>query len=245
MEELRLQKLMSERGICSRRKAEELIVQGLVSVNGKVVTELGTKVSEKDKIMVDGKPLYNKEKLVYIVLNKPRNTIATVSDDRGRKTVIDCIEGLKQRIYPVGRLDFDTTGVLLLTNDGDLSNKLTHPSNEIDKIYIATIKGEITKEDLSLLENGVMIDGRKTSPCKATLNKYNKEKNKSIVELTIHEGRNHQVKKMFEAINKEVTKLHRDSFAGISSKGLYEGQYRKLTPKEISELKELTTKNTK
>ena len=241
----RLQKVIAQAGICSRRKAEELITQGVITVNDKVVTELGTKVSEKDKIMVNGKPLYNKEKLIYIVLNKPRNTIATVSDDRGRKTVIDCIEDVKQRIYPVGRLDFDTTGVLLLTNDGDLSNKLTHPSNEIDKIYIATIKGEITKDDLSLLENGVIIDGRKTSPCKAVLNKYNKEKSKSIVELTIHEGRNHQVKKMFEAINKEVIKLHRDSFAGISSKGLYEGQYRRLTPKEISELKKLTTKNTK
>ena len=241
----RLQKVIAQAGICSRRKAEELITKGLVSVNGKIVTELGTKVSEKDKIIVDGKPLYNKEKLIYIVLNKPRNTIASVSDDRGRKTVIDCIENIKQRIYPVGRLDFDTTGVLLLTNDGDLSNKLTHPSHEIDKIYIATIKGEITKEDLALLEEGVLIEGRKTAPCKAVLNKYNKEKNKSVVELTIHEGRNHQVKKMFEAINKEVIKLHRDSFAGISSKGLYEGQYRRLTPKEVSELKELTTKKAK
>ena len=182
----RLQKVIAQAGICSRRKAEELITQGVITVNDKVVTELGTKVSEKDKIMVNGKPLYNKEKLIYIVLNKPRNTIATVSDDRGRKTVIDCIEDVKQRIYPVGRLDFDTTGVLLLTNDGDLSNKLTHPSNEIDKIYIATIKGEITKDDLSLLENGVIIDGRKTSPCKAVLRKkqincrtYNSRRKKS------------------------------------------------------------------
>jgi 23S rRNA pseudouridine2605 synthase len=131
---------------------------------------------------------------------------------------------------------------LLLTNDGDLANKLTHPSSEINKVYIATIKGEVSQEELKMLQNGVVIDGRKTSPCIATLNKYNKEKNKSIVELTIHEGRNHQVKKMFEAIGKEVIKLHRDSFAGISSKGLYEGQYRKLTPKEVSELKKLTSK---
>lgn len=238
----RLQKVIAQAGICSRRKAEELITQGAVVVNDKVVTELGTKVSEKDKIMVNGKPLFNKEKLVYLVLNKPRNTIASVSDDRGRKTVIDCIENIKQRIYPVGRLDFDTTGVLLLTNDGDLSNKLTHPSKEIDKVYIATIKGEITKEDLLKLEEGVIIDNKKTAPCKAVLNKYNKEKNKSIVELTIHEGRNHQVKKMFESLEKEVIKLHRDSFAGISSKGLYEGQYRKLTPKEVSDLKKLTEK---
>ena len=236
----RLQKVIAQAGICSRRKAEELITNGLVTVNGKVVSELGTKVSENDKITVNGKPLFNKEKLVYLVLNKPRNTVATVSDDRGRKTVLDCIENIKQRIYPVGRLDYDTTGVLLLTNDGDLAHKLTHPSKEIDKTYIATIKGEITKEDIELLEQGIMIDGKKTSPCKANLNKFNKEKNKSIVELTIHEGRNHQVKKMFEAIGKEVIKLHRDTFAGISSKGLYEGQYRKLTPKEIEELKTLT-----
>lgn len=238
----RLQKVIAQAGICSRRKAEELITAGSVTVNGKVVTELGTKVDENDKITVNGKPLFNKEKLVYLVLNKPRNTVATVSDDRGRKTVLDCIENVKQRIYPVGRLDYDTTGVLLLTNDGDLAHKLTHPSKEIDKVYIATIKGEITKEDIEALEAGVIIEGRKTAPCKATLNKYNKEKNKSIVELTIHEGRNHQVKKMFESIGKEVTKLHRDTFAGISSKGLYEGQYRRLTPKEIEELKNLTIK---
>lgn len=236
----RLQKVIAQAGICSRRKAEELIIQGKVSVNGKVVTELGTKVSEQDKVMVNDKPLYNKEKLVYLVLNKPRNTIASVSDDRGRKTVIDCIENIKERIYPVGRLDFDTTGVLLLTNDGDLSNKLTHPSKEINKVYIATIKGEVTKEELETLQAGVLIEERKTAPCTAVLKKYNKEKNKSVVELTIHEGRNHQVKKMFEAIGKEVTKLHRDMFAGISSKGLYEGQYRKLTSDEIKDLKKLT-----
>jgi 23S rRNA pseudouridine2605 synthase len=150
---------------------------------------------------------------------------------------------VNKRIYPVGRLDYDTTGVLLLTNDGELANKLTHPSNEIDKVYIATIKGEITKEDIEKLENGVEFDGKTSSPCKAVLNKYNKDKDKSIVELTIHEGRNHQVKKMFEAIGKEVIKLHRDSFAGISSKGLYEGQSRKLTDAELKELKKLTNKD--
>ena len=236
----RLQKFIAHAGVCSRRKAEELISNGQVSVNGKIITELGFKVDEvNDHIIVNGKHLYKKEKHVYYVLNKPRNTIASRKDDRGRKTVLDCIENVSQRIYPVGRLDYDTTGVLLLTNDGDLANKLTHPSYEIDKVYIATIKGEITKEDIETLQNGVLIDNRKTSPCIAKLNKYNKEKNKSIVELTIHEGRNHQVKKMFEAIGKEVIKLHRDSFANISSKGLYEGQYRKLTNEEVNMLKEL------
>ena len=236
----RLQKVIAQAGVCSRRKAEQLITEGKVEVNGKIVTELGTKVNEDDKIVVNGVTLFNKEKHVYILLNKPRNTVATVSDDRGRKTVLDCIENVKQRIYPVGRLDFDTTGVLLLTNDGDLAHKLTHPSKQVDKVYIASVKGEITDQDLVTLEEGVLIEGRKTAPCKAKLNKYNKEKDKSIVELTIHEGRNHQVKKMFEAINKEVIKLHRDSFAGISSKGLYEGQSRPLTKEEISNLKKLT-----
>ena len=240
----RLQKVIAQAGICSRRKAEELITQGLVKVNGQIVTELGTKVSENDKIIVNGKPLNEKESNVYLVLNKPRNTIASVSDDRGRKTVMDCLEGIKKRIYPVGRLDYDTTGVLLLTNDGNLAHKLTHPSSKVDKIYIVTINGTISESDLNKLENGVVIDNKKTAPCKAVLNKYNKEKNKSIIELTIHEGRNHQVKKMFEAINKEVVKLHRESFAGITSKGLYQGQYRKLSYEEVKSLKELTT-NTK
>ena len=238
----RLQKIIAQAGICSRRKAEELISEGRVSVNGKVITELGFKADISDKITVDNKPIFKKEKLVYLVLNKPRNTVATVKDDRGRKTVLDCIENVNKRIYPVGRLDYDTTGVLLLTNDGDLANKLTHPSSEIDKVYIATIKGEINKDDLAKLEEGVEFDGKKSSPCKAVLNKYNKDKDKSIVELTIHEGRNHQVKKMFEAIGKEVIKLHRDSFAGISSKGLYEGQSRRLTESELKELKKLVQK---
>ena len=238
----RLQKIIAQAGICSRRKAEELITQGRVSVNGKVITELGFKAEISDRITVDSKPIFKKEKLVYLVLNKPRNTVATVKDDRGRKTVLDCIENVSKRIYPVGRLDYDTTGVLLLTNDGDLANKLTHPSSEIDKVYIATVKGEITKDDIIALEAGVEFDGKKSSPCSAVLNKYNKEKDKSVVELTIHEGRNHQVKKMFEAIGKEVIKLHRDSFAGISSKGLYEGQSRRLTEKEIKELNKLAYK---
>lgn len=238
----RLQKIIAQAGICSRRKAEELITQGRVSVNGKVITELGFKAEISDRITVDSKPIFKKEKLVYLVLNKPRNTVATAKDDRGRKTVLDCIENVNKRIYPVGRLDYDTTGVLLLTNDGDLANKLTHPSSEIDKVYIATVKGEITKDDISTLEAGVEFDGKKSSPCSAVLNKYNKEKDKSVVELTIHEGRNHQVKKMFETIGKEVIKLHRDSFAGISSKGLYEGQSRRLTEKEIKELKKLAYK---
>lgn len=237
----RLQKVIANAGICSRRKAEELIKNGKVKVNGNVVTTLGTTVEEKDKIYVDGK-LIKSESKAYYVLNKARNTISSVSDEKGRKTVLTDID-VNKRIYPIGRLDFDTTGVLLLTNDGELANALLHPSSEINKVYIATIQGTISEDERLKLEEGVMVDGRKTSPCEAVITKRNEEKNKTIVKITIHEGRNHQVKKMFEAINKTVLKLHRDEFAGISSKGLYEGQYRKLTFEEVRNLKRLAFKD--
>ena len=233
----RLQKVIAQAGVCSRRKAEVLISEGKVKVNGQVVTTLGTTVSEDDKIYVDGKLLKSESK-AYYVLNKARNTISSVSDEKGRKTVLDGLE-ISKRVYPVGRLDFDTPGVLLLTNDGELANALLHPSNEINKVYIATVEGTISDEDLAKLENGVVVDGKATSHCEAERTKVNKEKNKTIVKLTIHEGRNHQVKKMFEAINKKVLKLHRDEFAGISSRGLYEGQCRKLTFEEVKNLKKL------
>lgn len=239
----RLQKVIAAAGVCSRRKAEELITAGRVKVNGQVVTTLGTTVGEKDKIYVDGKQLKQEGK-AYYVLNKARNTISSVSDEKGRKTVMDGLE-VSKRVYPVGRLDFDTTGVLLLTNDGELANALLHPSNNINKVYIATIEGSISEEERLKLENGVMVDEKITSPCEATITKVNKEKNKTIVKLTIHEGRNHQIKKMFEAINKKVLKLHRDEFAGISSKGLYEGQHRKLTFEEVRSLKKLAYKDKK
>ena len=239
----RLQKVIAKAGICSRRKAEELITAGKVKVNGEVVTTLGTSVSEYDKIHVNGKPLKSEGK-AYYVLNKARNTISSVSDEKGRKTVLDGIE-VNKRIYPVGRLDFDTTGVLLLTNDGDLANGLLHPSNNINKVYIATIEGSISEEERVKLETGVVIDDKTTSPCEAKILKVNKEKNKTVVKLTIHEGRNHQVKKMFESLDKTVLKLHRDEFAGISSKGLYEGQYRKLTFEEVRSLKKMVKGNKK
>ena len=236
----RLQKVIAQAGVCSRRKAEVLITEGKVKVNGQVVTTLGTTVSENDKIYVDGKLLKSESK-AYYVLNKARNTISSVSDEKGRKTVLEGFD-VNKRIYPVGRLDFDTTGVLIMTNDGELANALLHPSGEINKVYIATIEGSISDEELKKLEEGVKIDGRLTSPCKAERTKVNKEKNKTIVKLTIHEGRNHQVKKMFEAINKTVIKLHREEFAGISSRGLYEGQHRKLTFEEVRNLKKLAFK---
>ena len=222
-EPIRLNKFLANAGVCSRREADEFISAGVVSVNGEIVTELG-----------------NVERKVYVLLNKPKDCVTTSDDPQERKTVMHCVkDACKERIYPVGRLDRNTTGVLLLTNDGDLANGLLHPSNNINKVYIATIEGTISEEERIKLETGVIIDSKTTSPCEAKILKVNKEKNKTVVKLTIHEGRNHQVKKMFEAINKNVLKLHRDEFAGISSKGLYEGQYRKLTFDEVKSLKKM------
>lgn len=230
----RLQKVIANSGYASRRKAEELIVDGKVKVNGKVIYELGTKVSDSDDIVVNGKSL-TKELKEYYLLYKPRGIITSTTDDKDRTTVVDLINTTK-RIYPVGRLDYDTTGVLLLTNDGELTNILTHPSNNVDKVYIAKIKGLIGKEQLKTLERGVMIDGVKTSKAKVRIRKYDKKTNASLVELVIHEGKNHQVKKMFEAIGYEVIKLRREKYAFLDLTGLKSGEYRKLNPKEVKKL---------
>lgn len=230
----RLQKIIAASGYTSRRKAEELIISGKVMVNGKIIYELGTKVDEKADIRINGKPL-NKPVKEYYLLYKPRGVITSTSDEKDRKTVVDLINTTK-RIYPVGRLDYDTTGVLLLTNDGELTNILTHPSNHVDKVYVAKIKGLIGKEQLKQLERGVIIDGVKTSNAKARIKNYDKKTNHSIVELTIHEGKNHQVKKMFEAIGYELLKLKRERYAFLDLTGLKSGEYRKLNPKEVKKL---------
>lgn len=231
----RLQKIIATTGYCSRRKAEELISEGRVTVNGEKVKELGVKASYDDSILIDGNSINNKEDKVYYILNKPRGVITTTSDEKNRKTVIDLIP-TKRRIYPVGRLDYDTTGILLLTNDGELTNLLLHPSNEIEKLYIAKIKGIINKEDLAKLCRGLVIDGKKTGKAKARIKKIDKKNNTSIVELIIHEGRNHQVKKMFEIINYPVIKLKRESFSFLTTSGLKSGEYRELSIKEVKTL---------
>lgn len=236
----RIQKVIANSGYTSRRKAEELLVKGKVKVNGKVVRELGTLVDSNDTIIVEGHVLKKDEK-TYILLNKPRGVVTTTSDDKNRKTVIDLID-IPTRIYPVGRLDYDTTGVLILTNDGELTNGLIHPSSNIDKLYIAKIKGLISPEHIKRLVSGVIIDGKKTSKAKAKLKKLDKKKETSIVELTIHEGRNHQVKKMFEALGYEVLKLKRERFAFLDVKSLKPGEYRYLTIKEVKKLYSLTHK---
>lgn len=230
----RLQKVIASSGYCSRRKAEELIKKGVVFVNGVRVTELGTKVETNDEIVVNGHSLTMENKEYYL-LYKPSGVITTTSDDKNRKTVVDLINTDK-RIYPVGRLDYDTTGALLLTNDGDFANILMHPSNQIEKVYLVKTPGILTKEELHALRSGVIIDGFKTSPAKVRIKQYNKSSNLSLVEITIHEGKNHQVKKMFEAVNHEVVKLKRERIGFFDLSGLKVGEYRRLTIKEVKKV---------
>ena len=239
----RLQKYIANSGVASRRKAEELILDGKVKVNGKVVRELGTKVSGSETIEVNGNILAKEDK-VYYLLNKPRGIISSSNDEVGRKTVVDLIEEDK-RIYPVGRLDYDTTGIIILTNDGEIANLLMHPKNEIEKTYVAKINGILSPKDQMILKNGVVIDGVKTSKAKVKLKKIDKENNKSIVELTIHEGKNHIVKKMFAALGYDVEKLKRERIAFLDLTGLKSGEYRKLNIKEVKELYAILNKKGK
>lgn len=228
----RLQKIIAEAGVASRRKAEELIKAGKVKVNGKIITELGTKASEKDEIIVDGK-LLEKEDKEYYLINKPRGIITSTKDDKGRSVVTDLI-GTNSRIYPVGRLDYDTTGALILTNDGDFANIITHPKSNIDKVYMAKLEGIITGEAINKLKDGVKIDDEVVSSSRVKLKKVNKDNNTCMVEITIHEGKNHQVKKMFEAVGYHVEKLTRKRIGIFTIENLKSGEYRKITPKEVA-----------
>ena len=230
----RLQKYLSFCGIASRRKSEELILAGKVKVNGKVVTELGTKVSEKDEVEVENMEVYKKEKEYYL-LYKPEKTICSVSYEKGRTTIVDLIE-TDEKIFPVGRLDYDTTGLILLTNDGELTNKLTHPKGYVEKTYIAKVSGIVTGKEIHELEEGIELEGVKTKKARAKLKKIDKKNNKSYVELTITEGRNHQVKNMFAALGHKVLKLKRISYAFFNLEGMKIGEYRRLTTKEVKQL---------
>ena len=231
----RISKVISNSGYTSRRRADELIKMGKVLVNGNKAI-LGQKIDISDVITIDGKVITpNNGNYEYYILNKPRGIISTSSDEKGRKTVIDLID-TNTRIYPVGRLDYDKTGAIILTNDGELTNKLLHPSKKIDKVYLAKIKGIININDLNKLKNGVKIDNFLTSPAKVKVKRIDKKTNTSMVMLTIHEGHNHQVKKMFELIGYDVIKLTRVSFAGLDIKTLKSGESRKLTIKEVKKL---------
>ena len=236
MKEERLQKYLANVGIASRRKCEELILDGKIEVNGIVVTELGTKVSEKDIVKYNGKIVKPEEEKVYILLNKPIGYVTTSKDQFNRETVLDLVK-INKRIVPVGRLDMYTSGALILTNDGEFVNMLTHPRNEVNKTYNVTLKGFVENEDIQKLQNGVEIDdGYITKPAKVKILKIDKEKNISRVQITIHEGRNRQVRKMCEAINKKVLALHRSSIENIDLKNLKIGEWRYLTNKEIDNL---------
>lgn len=232
----RLQKYLSACGVASRRKSEELILAGKVKVNGKVVKELGVKVSDSDDIEVNG-IFVKKEEKEYYILNKPEKTICSVSDEKGRLTVVDLID-TKEKIFPVGRLDYDTTGLLLLTNDGDITNKLTHPSGSIEKTYYVKADGIMNIDEIRQLEKGIILDGVKTKKAKAKLKKIDKRNKKSYVEITITEGRNHQVKNMFAALNHKVLKLKRIRYAffNLEELNLSLGESRKLTIKEVKKL---------
>ena len=233
---VRLQKFLAECGVASRRKSEELILAGKVKVNGKIVKELGIKVSDNDDIEVNG-VFVKKEEKEYYILNKPEKVICSVSDDKGRMTVIDFID-TKEKIFPVGRLDYDTTGLLLLTNDGEITNKLTHPSGTIEKTYYVKADGIMNIDEIKQLEKGILLDGVMTKKAKAKLRKIDKRNRKSYVEITITEGRNHQVKNMFAALNHKVLKLKRIRYAffDLEELNLSLGESRKLTIKEVKRL---------
>lgn len=236
MEE-RLQKFLAEAGIASRRKCEELITLGKVSVNGKVVTTLGVKINpEKDKVFYNGKLVEKQEEKVYILLNKPIGYVTTAKEQFGRDKVLDLVK-INKRLVPVGRLDMYTSGALILTNDGDFVYKVTHPKHEITKTYTVTLKGKVTEDEINLLRNGVRIeDDFITSPAKVKKIMEDIEKNRTRLEIVIHEGKNRQVRKMCEKIGKHVLALHRAKIGNINVKDLSLGKWRYLTEKEVESL---------
>ena len=230
-----LQKAIAESGYTSRRKAEDLIKEGRVTVNGEIVDTLGYKVNGSDIIGIDGNIISKNTIKEYYILNKPRQVICSVSDDKGRKTVVDLVES-KGRIYPVGRLDYDTTGLIILTNDGNLANILMHPKNKIYKTYIAKINGILNAEDFKNLRKRVLIDNRKLIIDNVKVRKIDNIKNTSLVEVTIHEGRNHIIRRLFEKLGYDVMKLTRNKFAFLDIDDLKSGEYRELSLKEVKEL---------
>ena len=236
MEEVRLQKYIASSGVASRRKAEELIKQGKIKVNNEKVTELGTKINpSKDKVEYEGRIVTVEQEKVYILLNKPIGYVTTAKDQFNRDSVLDLVK-VKQRIVPVGRLDMYTSGALLLTNDGDFVYQVTHPKHEIEKTYTVTIKGIVRKEEVEMLKKGVKIENYITNPAKVKILKTDEEKVQSRLEITIHEGKNRQVRKMCEAIGHRVLALHRSKIAGIGVKDLPLGKWRYLNKKEINKI---------
>ena len=237
MEEIRLQKYIADCGITSRRKAEELIKNGKIEVNGHVITELGTKINpEKDIVKYNNKRIKKEQTYVYILLNKPIGYVTTVKDQFKRPTVMELIKNAKEHVVPVGRLDMYTSGALILSNDGDFIFEVTHPKHEITKTYQVTLKGIITEEEIENLQNGVDIGEYITRPAKVRIMKIDKEKQISRIEIVIHEGKNRQVRRMCEGVGKKVLALHRSKIGNLSVKDLKLGEWRYLKLQEVSTL---------
>lgn len=234
----RLQKVIARSGLTSRRKAEQLIASGKVKVNNQVVTTLGTKVSAQDEIEVDGVPI-EKEAHVYYMLYKPRGIISSAKDDKGRKTVLDFFPEVEERIYPVGRLDYDSSGLILLTNDGDLANTLMHPSHGVEKVYVAKLKGIPSKQELAKLRKGVTADRELLKAARYNILSADRKKDTMILELTLVEGKNRHVRRMMEALGYPVQKLKRERYGFLTLDGLSPGEKRPLTPKEVKQLKNI------
>ncbi|WP_067725386.1 pseudouridine synthase [Oceanobacillus damuensis] len=232
----RLQKVIAQSGITSRRKAEQMIIDGKVKVNGETVTELGTKVTGSDNVEVDGVPL-EKEDFVYYVLYKPRGVISSLKDDKDRKVVIDLMEGVSERVFPIGRLDYDTSGILLLTNDGNFANLLMHPKHGVEKVYVAKIKGIPGKRELGRLKRGVKSDKDLLKASNYNVLSTDKKKNTAIIELTLQEGKNRHVRRMMEQLGYPVMKLKRERYGVLTLDGLRPGEYRALSPKEVKQMR--------
>ena len=234
---MRLNKYIASAGVCSRRKADELIANGNVKVNGAVMREMGFDVSEGDKVQVNGKLIEGEKDKVYVVVNKPLGYITSMDDDKDRATVAELVADIPERLFPVGRLDYNTTGLLIMTNDGQLTYSLTHPKHEVDKTYVATVAGVLSEKRLAKLRRGVDIGGFVTSPAKVRVIKQNPRS--AVVEISIHEGKNRQVRKMFAAVGNKVQALERVAIGNIRLGRLKTGHYRKLTREEVKYLKSL------
>ena len=239
-EKMRLQKFLAASGVASRRKAEELIIAGKVKINGRKA-EIGQSVDPKrDRVTVSGKPVAANDTKTYIMLNKPRGVVTTLSDEFDRKTVKDLVKGAGDRLFPVGRLDKDSEGLLIMTNDGELSNLLTHPASNINKTYRVTVRGEAAEELLQKMADGIMIEGRKTKPCDVFV--IERKPDRTVLGFVIHEGRNRQIRKMCEAVNLEVLRLKRTEIAGVKLGGLKLGDWRPLNDRELARLQNVTAK---
>ena len=237
---MRINKYIALCGVASRRKAEELILAGKVKVNDNIVKELSYQVDEEnDVVKVDDKIIKEENKLVYILLNKPEGYITTVKDQFDRESVLDLVTDIKERVYPIGRLDYETSGLLLLTNDGDLTYKLTHPKHEVDKTYVARVKGKLTPDEIKMFKSGLKIEDYVTAPAKLKVIRYDEKTNVSLLEIKIHEGKNRQVRKMCKAINHPVLRLRRSAMGKIKIGDCEIGKYRYLTEDEVKYLKSI------